>query len=421
MHQPYFFLREHRSSFARYTRLFINNEYVPCKDGKVFSVTNPTDGSLVADDTPLASEADVNRARLSTAVARREMMLKFAALLDTHSETLAELSRITQGAPLPRLGPPTWDCGGQNGTALATGNSFILKPSEKTPFAGLALGLLIKEAGFPPGVAQVLSGDGTTGALLARHPRIRKISFTGSIPTGKIIQKLAAESNLKRVALELGGNSPAIIFDDANLENAVTWCVNAIVASTLQVCFAASRVYVEESIQDKFVEKFKSALRERGAAIGDPDQPTTLMGPLVDEAQFNKVTGFIQRGLSQGTLVLGGKRVGNTGFFVEPTLFCDVPQDAGIYQQEIFGPVRIVNTFITEEEVVCNANATEYGLMAGVFTQDINRALRVSSALDSGMDAPFGGTKQSGIGRENGRAAMEAFTELKTVMVNLTY
>jgi aldehyde dehydrogenase (NAD+) len=173
-------------------------------------------------------------------------------------------------------------------------------------------------------------------------------------------------------------------------------------------------------------------LKQRGEAIGDPDKPTTLMGPLVDEAQFNKVTGFIQRGLTQGTLVLGGNRVGDTGFFVEPTLFCDVPQNAEIYQQEIFGPVVIVNSFKTEEEVIHKANATDYGLMAGVFTQDINRALRVSRALDSGMvgvnfisryflNAPFGGTKQSGIGRENGRAALEAFTEVKTVMVNLTY
>ncbi|KAL2802173.1 Aldehyde/histidinol dehydrogenase [Aspergillus granulosus] len=475
-------------------QLFINNEYVPSENGKVFSVTNPRDGSLVAADIPLADEADVNRAveaaevafptwRLLTGVARREIMLKFAALLEKHSETLGELSRITQGAPYLAWGQfeigvaaesfryyagwidkfqgdvypeedgylkitrheplgvtagivpwngPLGTAGAKMAPALAAGNTFILKPSEKTPFAALALGPLIKEAGFPPGVVQILSGDGTTGALLAGHLRVRKISFTGSIPTGKVIQKLAAESNLKRVTLELGGKSPAIIFDDANLDNAITWCVNGIAANTGQVCFAASRVYVQEGIKDKFVEKFKAALKQRGEAIGDPDQPTTLMGSPVDEAQFNKVTGFIQRGLSQGTLVLGGKRVGNTGFFIEPTLFCDVPQNAEIYQQEIFGPVGIVNGFKTEEEVIRKANATEYGLMAGVFTQDINRALRVSSALDSGMvgvnlvsryflNAPFGGTKQSGIGRENGRAALEAFTELKTVMVNLTY
>ncbi|KAL4866575.1 hypothetical protein BDV12DRAFT_210399 [Aspergillus spectabilis] len=476
------------------SQLFIDNEYVPSQNGKVFSVLSPKDGSLVADHVPLADEQDVNRAvdaaeaafpawRSVTAAQRRDIMLKFAALLDQHSEALAELSRITQGAPYLAWGQfeigvaaeafryyagwidkfqgdaypeedgylkitrheplgvtagivpwngPLGTAGAKMAPAVATGNTFILKPSEKTPFAALALGPLIKEAGFPPGVVQVLSGDGTTGALLAAHLRIRKISFTGSIPTGKKIQRLAAESNLKRVTLELGGKSPAIIFDDANLENTVAWCVNGIAANTGQVCFAASRVYVQDGIKERFLEKYKAALQERGQAIGDPDKPTTLMGPLVDETQFKKVTGFIERGSMEGTLILGGKRVGNTGFYVEPTLFCDVPQDAEIYQQEIFGPVGIVNSFKTEEEVIRKANATEYGLMAGVFTQDINRALRVSSALDSGMvgvnlvsryflNAPFGGTKQSGIGRENGRAALEAFTDVKTVMVNLTY
>lgn len=318
--------------------------------------------------------------------------------------------------------------------ALATGNCFILKPSEKTPFAGLALGPLIKEAGFPPGVFQILSGDGSTGALLASHMRIRKVSFTGSIPTGKKIQKMAAESNLKRVTLELGGKSPAVVFDDCNLDNAVTWCVNAIAANTGQVCFAASRVYVQEGIFDKFAERYKAALEERAKTIGDPENPNTVMGPLVDEAQFQRVTGFIERGVSgnQGTLFTGGKRVGENGFFIEPTVFQNVNSDAEIYQQEIFGPVSILNSFKTEEEVMKKANATEYGLMAGVFTQDINKALRVASEFESGMvgvncvsltfqTAAFGGSKQSGLGRECGRNALVHFTEPKTIMVNMTY
>ena len=316
--------------------------------------------------------------------------------------------------------------------ALATGNCFILKPSEKTPFAALALGPLIKEAGFPPGVFQVLSGDGSTGALLASHMRVRKVSFTGSIPTGKKIQKMAAESNLKRVTLELGGKSPAVVFDDCNLDNAVTWCVNALAANTGQVCFAATRVYVQEGIFDKFAEMYKAKLEERAKTIGDPDQQDTIMGPLVDEAQFKRVSGFIERGQSQGTILTGGKRVGDSGFFIEPTVFQNVNNDAEIYQQEIFGPVSILNSFKTEEEVMKKANATEYGLMAGVFTQDINKALRVASDFDSGMvgvncvsmmflNAPFGGSKQSGLGRECGRHALTAFTELKTIMVNMTY
>ena len=196
--------------------------------------------------------------------------------------------------------------------ALATGNCFILKPSEKTPFASLALGPLIKEAGFPPGVLQVLSGDGSTGALIASHMRIRKVSFTGSIATGKRIQEMAAKSNLKRVTLELGGKSPAVVFDDCDLDNAVTWTANAITANTGQVCFAASRVYVQEGIYDKFIAKYKQAMQDKVKTIGDPDAEGTVMGPLVDEAQFKRVAGFIERGQKgQGKLLVGGQRVGD--------------------------------------------------------------------------------------------------------------
>lgn len=201
------------------------------------------------------------------------------------------------------------------GPALATGNVFILKPSEKTPFAALALGPLIKEAGFPPGVFQVLSGDGSTGALLASHMRVRKVSFTGSVATGKKIQEMAARSNLKRVTLELGGKSPAVIFDDCNLENAVTWTVNAIAANTGQVCFAATRVYVQEGIYDEFIKRYKQGMQDRIKGIGDPDEEATLMGPLVDKAQFDRVNGFIERGQKgQGKLLTGGGRVGEKVF-----------------------------------------------------------------------------------------------------------
>jgi aldehyde dehydrogenase (NAD+) len=316
--------------------------------------------------------------------------------------------------------------------ALATGNCFILKPSEKTPFAALALGPLIKEAGFPPGVFQVLSGDGSTGALIASHMRVRKVSFTGSIPTGKKIQEMAAKSNLKRVTLELGGKSPAVFFDDCNMDNAITWAVNALAANTGQVCFAATRVYVQEGVYDDFVKRYKAALEERAKFIGDPESEGTLLGPLVDEAQFQRVIGFIERGASQGRLLTGGQRVGDKGFFIQPTVFEDVTSDKEIFQQEIFGPVSVLNKFKTEEEVIEKANSTEYGLMAGVFTQDINKALRVASDFESGMvgincvslmqmTAPFGGSKQSGLGRECGKDALAAFTEPKTIMINLTY
>jgi len=476
-------------------QLFINNEYVDSKNSKKLSLYNPKDNSLVADDVALAGEQDVDAAvaaaekafpawkKMGTAQ-RREIMMKFASLIEKYSIELAELTRITLGAPyeafgkfeaglcaeafkynagwIDKFGGESWPqedgfmkivrnepigvtCGivpwnGPLGTiglkaapALATGNVFILKPSEKTPFSSLALGPLIKEAGFPPGVFQVLSGDGSTGALLASHMRVRKVSFTGSIPTGKKIQEMAAKSNLKRVTLELGGKSPAVIFDDCNLDNAVTWTANAITANTGQVCFAASRVYVQEGIYDEFIKRYKQAMLDKAKAVGDPDKPETSIGPLVDEAQFNRVSGFIQRGQQgQGKLLVGGQRIGDKGFYIEPTVFTDVDPSSEIHTQEIFGPVSVVRSFKTEEEIMKLSNDTNFGLMAGVFTQDINKALRVASEFDSGMvgvncvslmmmNAPFGGSKESGLGRECGIHALRAFTEPKTIMVNLTY
>ncbi|TGJ79105.1 hypothetical protein E0Z10_g9658 [Xylaria hypoxylon] len=475
-------------------QLFINNEYVEAKSNKKLEVYNPKDGSLVANDVALAGEHDVDAAvaaaeaafpawKKTLATTRRDLLLKLADLIDEHGIELAELTRLSLGAPFASFGSfeiygtaeafryfagwcdkfagesypqddgfmkivrnePLGVTAGivpwngpmatgalKSAPALATGNCFILKPSEKTPFGALALGSLIKEAGFPPGVFQVLSGDGSTGALLASHMKVRKISFTGSTATGRKIQELAAKSNLKRITLELGGKSPAVVFDDANLENAIFWCVNAICGNTGQICFAASRVYVQEGIYDKFLEGYKKAMEERATTIGDPDEPQTLMGPIVDKLQFDRVSGFLERGRSQGTLLTGGSRVGEQGFFIQPTVFTDVPEDAEICKREIFGPVAILNKFKTEEEIIAKANDTSYGLMAGIFTQDINRAMRLSSEIDSGMVGincvslaflvtPFGGTKESGTGRENAIQVLRMFTETKTIMINLTY
>ncbi|KIM99955.1 hypothetical protein OIDMADRAFT_166088 [Oidiodendron maius Zn] len=476
-------------------QLFINNEYVASKNSKKLELYNPKDNSLVANDIDLAGAEDVDAAiaaaekafpawKKLSAKARRDIMYKFAALIEEHEVALAELSRITLGAPYGSFGKfetllcaeafrynagwidkfagesfpqedgflkivrneplgvtagivpwngPLGTAGLKAAPALATGNCFILKPSEKTPFASLALGPLIIEAGFPPGVFQVLSGDGVTGSLISSHMRIRKVSFTGSIATGKRIQEAAAKSNLKRVTLELGGKSPAVVFDDADLQNAITWTANALTANTGQVCFAATRVYVQEGIYDKFVEGYKKALLEKAKTIGDPDAESTVMGPLIDKAQFDRVTGFIERGKSgQGTLLTGGSRVGDTGFFIQPTVFTDVEAEAEIITEEIFGPVSVLNSFKTEEEILEKSNNTNFGLMAGVFTQDINKALRVASEFDSGMvgincvslmmlSTPFGGTKESGLGRECGRAALRAFTDQKTIMINMTY
>ena len=470
-------------------------KYVASKNSKKLELFNPKDGSLVANDVDLAGAEDVDAAVAAAekafpawkkipAQARQEMMNKFAALIQKHSVELAELSRITLGAPISAIGHretmmaaegfkyfaawidkfagesfpqddgflkivrneplgvvagvvpwngPLTTASNKAAPALATGNCFILKPSEKTPFSALALGPLIIEAGFPPGVFQILSGDGSTGALLSSHMRIRKISFTGSIPTGKRIQEAAAKSNLKRVTLELGGKSPAVVFDDANLENAITWCARALTMNTGQICFAATRVYVQEGVYEKFVEGYKKALLKAAENIGDPEAESTTMGPLVDKAQFDRVSGFIERGKNgQGTLLTGGSRVGSKGYFIQPTVFTNVDPDAEIIRQEIFGPVSVLNSFKTEEEIIEKCNDTNYGLMAGVFTQDINRALRVASEFDAGMvgvncvslsfkQTPFGGTKESGLGRENGSAALRAYTDQKTVMINLTY
>lgn len=263
--------------------------------------------------------------------------------------------------------------------------------------------------------------------------RIRKVSFTGSVATGKKVQEMAAKSNLKRVTLELGGKSPAVVFDDCNLDNAVKWTLDAITMNSGQVCFAASRVYVQEGIYDKFLEKYKEAMKAKASNIGDPDEMTTGMGPLVDEAQFKRVQGFISRGQQgQGTLAVGGNRVGEKGYFIEPTVFTDVDPSSEIHTQEIFGPVSVVKSFKTEEEIMELANNTNFGLMAGVFTQDINRAMRVASDFDSGMVGvncvslmfkmtPFGGSKESGLGREGGIHVLRAYTEPKTIMINMTY
>ena len=347
-------------------------QFVDSKNTKKLEVRNPKDDSLVANDIALAGEADVEAAveaasaafktwRKTSAKQRRDLLNRLADLIDANAEAIAELTRVTLGAPMASFGTfevalaaeslryfagftdkfpgevypeedgflkivrneplgvcagivpwngPSANVGMKAGPALATGNVFILKPSEKTPFSALALAALAKEAGFPPGVFQVLPGDGSTGALLASHMKIGKVSFTGSTATGRKIQEMAAKSNLKRVTLELGGKSPAVVFDDADLENAITWCVNAITANTGQVCFAASRVYVQEGIYDRFVEGYKAAMEQRATLAGDPDAEGTILGPLVDKSQFERVSGFLERGKSQGTLLTGGGRIG---------------------------------------------------------------------------------------------------------------
>ncbi|KAE8155244.1 aldehyde dehydrogenase [Aspergillus avenaceus] len=418
-------------------------------------------------------------------VARGRILTRFADLLEENQDHLAYLTRLTLGAPYHPFGKseiemaigcfryyagwvdkfagqsfpaddgfykivrneplgvvagitpwngPLACVGFKAAPALAAGNVFILKPSEKTPLMAAELGKLVLEAGFPAGVFQVVTGDGSTGALLASHMKVDKVSFTGSIATGKTVQALAAKSNLKRCTLELGGKSPAVVFDDANLDNAVHWCVNGLTTNSGQVCIASSRVYVQEGIYEKFLAAYQKAFEAKRNVMGDPEATGTELGPVVDKAQYDRITKIIERAQSEeeGTLLIGGRPKSTKGYYIEPTMFVDTKPNAPIYKEEIFGPVVVVNKFKTEDEVLQKANDSRYGLMSGVFTENLNRALRISSAFDSGMvgvncisminfACPFGGTKESGLGRELGVNALLAYTESKTVLINMNY
>jgi aldehyde dehydrogenase (NAD+) len=314
--------------------------------------------------------------------------------------------------------------------ALATGNTIVMKPAEQTPLSALRIGELIVEAGFPEGVVNLLPGFGpTAGAAIASHMDVDKVAFTGSTEVGHLIMEAAAKSNLKRVTLELGGKSPNIVFADTDLDEAVEGAHFGLFFNHGQCCCAGSRVFVEEKIYDRFVEK--SGERARKRTVGDPFDPKTEQGPQVDQSQFDKVMGYIESGRSEGaTLVCGGDRVGDRGYFIQPTVFADVRDDMKIAREEIFGPVMSVIPFKSLDEVVTRANRTEYGLAAAVWTRDIGKAHAIANSVRAGtvwvncynvLDprAPFGGFKQSGIGRELGEYGLQQYTEVKTVIVKL--
>ncbi|KAL6229378.1 hypothetical protein BDW75DRAFT_235257 [Aspergillus navahoensis] len=313
--------------------------------------------------------------------------------------------------------------------ALATGNTVIIKPSEKSPFGTLATAKLISQAGFPPGAFQILPGGGDVGAVLASHMDIDKISFTGSTATGRKIQEAATNSNLKRVTLELGGKSPAVVFDDANLERSLFWCTLGITTNSGQVCVASSRLFVQSGIAEKFIEGLKERFKAIAAGLGaDPLNKETLYGPLVDDLQYQRVSKYIQDAKKLVSPLVGGGEYAGDGYYVEPTIFLDPPDEARIYREEIFGPVLCIKTFETEAEAVSLANDTEYGLAGSVFTQDIERALRVSRAIRGGTiginctsvvgpQVPTGGFRISGIGRELGEYALRHYTEPKSIWI----
>jgi betaine-aldehyde dehydrogenase len=314
--------------------------------------------------------------------------------------------------------------------ALACGNAMLFKPAELTPLTAIQLHEVLAQAGLPDGVFQVVQGEADTGRLLTRHPQIRKVSLTGEVGTGKAVMADAAAS-LKHVTLELGGKSPLIVFDDARIDNAVAGALLANFYSAGEVCSNGTRVFVHRRIKAAFLERLK--VRAAAMRVGDPMDPRTQVGALISEAHMEKVLAYIARGRAEGARVLvGGYRVTTgdlaNGFFVAPTVFDDCRDDMAIARDEIFGPVMSVLEFNDEEEVIARANDTDFGLAAGVFTNDLTRAHRVIARLQAGtcwinhynvtpVELPFGGTKLSGLGRENGRAAIEHYSQLKSVYV----
>lgn len=316
------------------------------------------------------------------------------------------------------------------GPAIACGNTVVIKTAEQTPLSALVASRLIKEAGFPPGVINIITGLGkVAGAAIASHMDIDKVAFTGSTAVGRQIMKAAASSNLKKVTLELGGKSPNIVFDDADIENAISWVNFGIFYNHGQCCCAGSRIYVQEGIYDKFIEAFKE--RTLANKVGDPFDHDTFQGPQVSKLQYDRIMGYIEEGKKAGAkLETGGERHGEEGYFIKPTIFSNVTHDMKIVQEEIFGPVCTVAKFSTEEEVVKLANSSNYGLAAAVHTNHLNTAIRVANSLKAGTvwvnsynllhhQMPFGGYKESGIGRELGEAALANYTQTKSVAIRL--
>jgi aldehyde dehydrogenase (NAD+) len=475
------------------TQLLINNRWVASESGRTFATVNPSTGEPICQVAE-ADAADVDNAVKAAraafdhgpwkkmAASERGLLLnRLADLIEKHADELARLESLDNGKPLSvakavdvkktiacyryfagwadKVQGKTIPIDGnffcytrhepigvvgqiipwnypmlmqawKLAPALATGNTIVMKPAEQTPLSALRIGELILEAGFPDGVVNLLPGFGpTAGAALARHMDVDKVAFTGSTEVGRLIMEAAARSNLKRITLELGGKSPNIIFEDTDLDAAVEGAHMGLFVNQGQSCCAGSRVFVEETIYDAFVEK--SVARARKRVVGDPFDHRTNQGPQVDQTQFDKVLGYIDSGVREGaTLAFGGERVGDRGYFLQPTVFANVEDDMQIAREEIFGPVMSVIAFKDVDEVITRANRTNYGLAAGVWTGDIKKAHAIANGVRAGtiwvncyhvLDAraPFGGFKQSGIGRELGEYGLQEYTEVKTVTMSL--
>ncbi|KAI3377256.1 hypothetical protein L3Q82_009161, partial [Scortum barcoo] len=314
--------------------------------------------------------------------------------------------------------------------ALSCGNTVVIKPAEQTPLTALHVGSLIKEAGFPPGVVNIVPGFGpTAGAAIASHMDIDKVAFTGSTEVGQLIKDAAAKSNLKRVTLELGGKNPCIVFADCDLQLAVKETQKGAFYNQGQCCTAASRVFVEESIYEEFV--CRSIENAKRIVIGDPLDPLTSHGPQIDQQQFDKIMDLIESGKQEGAkLEYGGAAVGEKSLFIQPTIFSEVKDHMRIAKEEIFGPVQCIFSFKSQQEAIERANSSQYGLVSAVFTTSMDKALSVSAALETGTvwincynalhaQTPFGGYKMSGNGRELGEYALAEYSEVKAVTIKL--
>lgn len=318
------------------------------------------------------------------------------------------------------------------GPALACGNTVVLKPAEQTPLSILFFASLVKEAGFPPGVINIVNGFGRqAGNALVCHTDVDKIAFTGSTATGRQIMK-GASVNLKNITLETGGKSPLVVFKDADLDQAVKWGHIGIMSNQGQICTSTSRILVQEEVYEDYIRRFKETCQEN--KVGNPFEDDTFQGPQITKAQYDKILGYIQTGKDEGAkLVTGGvpfKNANGKGFFIMPTVFANVKRDMRIFQEEVFGPFVAITPFKTEAEAIDLANNTSYGLGAALFTRDIERGHRVAAQLESGMvwinssndsdiRVPFGGVKQSGVGRELGEAGLAAYSQTKAVHLNM--
>jgi len=479
---------------VHFNQVFINNEFRDSISGKSFPTLNPATGEVICHvaegdkaDVDIAVKAARDAFKLGSrwrtmdASERGLLLNRFADLIERDSEYIASLETLDNGKPytdsinvdvpmsvkclryyagwadkihgktIPIDGSffnytrrepigvvgqiipwnfPLLMLAWKLASALATGNTVVMKLAEQTPLTGLYAAHLIAEAGFPPGVVNIIPGYGpTAGAAISEHMDVDKVAFTGSTEIGKIIQQAAGKSNLKNVTLELGGKSPNIVFSDVNIDEAVETSHFALFFNQGQCCCAGSRTFVQESIYDEFVQK--SVERAAKKRLGNPLDLSTTQGPQVDSDQLGKILELIESGKSEGaTLHCGGEQDGDKGYFIKPTVFSGVTDDMRIAKEEIFGPVQQIIKFKDEHEVIERANNTTYGLAAAVQTNDLNKALTVAHGVRAGTvwvncydvlysQAPFGGYKMSGSGRELGEYGLEQYSEVKSVIIRM--